>query len=174
MSALIVVETHFGNTRHIADVVALRLESEGLATEVADVAEAPTELDSGIELLVVGAPTHDLGLSTAESRQAAAAHKGRFEPLGVREWIELVVRPEVPPLVAMYDTRTGYPWLPGSAAAAASALLSAKGFPILPARETFRVKGITGPLDAGEDQRAQRWASVIAARLRQQRRARRA
>jgi hypothetical protein len=174
MSALVVVESYFGNTRHIADVVALRLRSEGIDTEVVDVADAPAELDHGIELLVVGAPTHDLGLSTAESRQAASARKGNVEPLGVREWIELVTTPNVPPLVALYDTRTGYPWLPGSAAAAASALLSGKGFPVIPARETFRVQGIAGPLNVGEDQRAERWTSVIAAHLQQQRRTRRA
>lgn len=174
MSALVVVESYFGNTRHIADVVALRLESDGIDTQVVDVADAPAELDEDVDLLVIGAPTHDLSLSTAESRQAAAAHQGKVKPLGVREWIELLARPDVPPLVALYDTRTGYPWLAGSAAAAASVLLSGKGFPIIPARETFRVQSITGPLDAGEDQRAERWTSAVVARLRQQRRTRRA
>ena len=62
MSALVVVETYFGNTRHIADVVANGLRSDGIDTEVVTVQDAPTQLEDGIELLVIGAPTHDLGL----------------------------------------------------------------------------------------------------------------
>ena len=114
MSALVVVETYFGNTRHIADVVANGLRSDGIDTEVVTVEDAPTQLDDGIELLVIGAPTHDLGLSTAESRQAACARQGHIEPMiGVREWMGLVTVPSIPPLVAIFDTRTGYPWLAG-------------------------------------------------------------
>src|SRR6478752_8821322 len=71
MSALVVVATYFGNTRHLADVVANGLRSDGIDTVVVTVEDAPTQLDDGIELLVIGAPTHDLGLSTAESHQAA-------------------------------------------------------------------------------------------------------
>ena len=175
MSALVVVETYFGNTRHIGDVVANGLRSDGITTKVISVEDAPTQLDDGIELLVIGAPTHDLGLSTAESRHAASARKGQVEPtIGVREWMGLVTVPSIPPLVAIFDTRTGYPWLAGSAAAQASAFLSSRGFPVIPARETFRVQGITGPLNVGEDERAERWTSVVAARLHQQRRARHA
>ena len=171
MSALIVVETYFGNTRHIADVVANGLRSDGIDTVVVAVQDAPTQLEDGIELLVIGAPTHDLGLSTAESRQAACARQGHIEPMiGVREWMGLVTVPSNPPLVAIFDTRTGYPWLAGSAAAQASACLSSRGFPVIPARETFRVQGITGPLNVGEDDRAERWTTVVAARLHHQQR----
>ena len=171
MSALVVVETYFGNTRHIADVVANGLRSDGIDTEVVAVQDAPTQLEDGIELLVIGAPTHDLGLSTAESRQAASARKGRIEPMiGVREWMGLVTVPTIPPLVAIFDTRTGYPWLAGSAAAQASACLSSRGFAVIPARETFRVQGVTGPLIVGEDDRAERWTTVVAARLHRQQR----
>jgi hypothetical protein len=97
MSALVVVETYFGNTRHIADVVANRLRSDGIDAEVVNVVEAPTELEDGIELLVIGAPTHDLGLPTAKTRQAAFARSGQVEPgIGAREWVQRVTRPSVP------------------------------------------------------------------------------
>ena len=87
MSALVVVETYFGNTRHIADVVANHLRSDGIDAEVVDVVEAPTELEDGIELLVIGAPTHDLGLplrrpgrplslAAAKSSQASVSENG--------------------------------------------------------------------------------------------------
>ena len=166
MSALVVVETYFGNTRHIADVVADRLRSKGIDTAVVAVDDAPTELEDVIGLLVVGAPTHNLGLSTVESRQTASAQIGQRVPrIGVREWVGQVARPGVPPLVALFDTRTGHPWMAGSAAAQASVLFTDKGFPVIAARETFWVHGITGPLAPGEDERAHRWTNVVAARL---------
>jgi len=49
MSALVVVETYFGNTRHLADVVANGLRSDGIDTVVVTVEDAPTQLDDGIE-----------------------------------------------------------------------------------------------------------------------------
>jgi hypothetical protein len=166
MSVLVVVESYFGNTRHIADVVAERLRADGIHTTVVTVEDAPTLLDDGIQLLVVGAPTHNLGLSTGESRRTASAQVGQPEPrIGVREWAERLAQPSVPPLVALFDTRTGHPWMAGSAAAQASVLFARKGFPVLAARETFWVHGITGPLTAGEDERARRWTNAVAARL---------
>jgi hypothetical protein len=173
MSALVVVETYFGNTRHIADTVADCLRAVGVDTAVVMVEDAPTQLDDDIELLVVGAPTHNLGLSTVESRQTASAQTGQLVPrIGIREWIELVERLSLPPLVALFDTRTGRPWMAGSAAAQASVLLSARGFPVIADRATFWVHGITGPLTPGEDERAHRWTNLVAARLESRRRSR--
>lgn len=175
MSALVVVESYFGNTRHIADVVADCLRSIGIDTKVVTVEDAPTQFDDGLELLVVGAPTHELGLSTAESRRLASARTGQGVPLlGVREWAEQVAKPRVLPLVALFDTRTGHPWTAGSAAAQASVLFSGKSFPVIAARATFWVHGITGPLNLGEDERAQRWTEVVAARLESRRLSQRA
>ena len=77
MSALVVVESYFGNTHHVAEVVAGTIRSHGVPTDVANVEDAPIRLSDEIELLIVGAPTHDLGMSTAESRQAACARTGR-------------------------------------------------------------------------------------------------
>jgi hypothetical protein len=170
MSALVVVETYFGNTRHIADVVAETLRADGTDTDVVSVEDAPTELPAGIDLLVVGAPTHNRGLSTRETRQAACTRNGQVIPsMGVREWVAQVVRPNAPPLVALFDTRTGYPWLAGSAAAQASVLLSDKGFPVMAARATYRVQDIEGPLRIGEDARARHWTNAVSARLERRR-----
>ena len=166
MSALVVVETYFGNTRHIGDVVAHHLRSAGIEISVVAVEEAPTQLDRGIELLVVGAPTHNLGLSTEESRRTASAQIGQPTPrIGVREWAGRVAQPSVPPFVALFATRTGHPWMAGSAAAQASVLFARNGFPVMAARETFWVNGISGPLEPGEDERARRWTNAVVARL---------
>jgi menaquinone-dependent protoporphyrinogen IX oxidase len=61
MPALVIVETHFGNTRHIPNIVADVLRCNGIDTEVVSVEDAPTQVDDDIDLLVIGAPTHDIG-----------------------------------------------------------------------------------------------------------------
>jgi hypothetical protein len=167
MSALIVVESYFGNTRRIAEVIGEVLRTEGLLPQIVDVRDAPIRLPEPLDLLVVGAPTHDLGMSTPESRQAACARQGRPAPaVGVREWIDQLEKPVTPPWVAVYDTRFGYPWLSGSAAAQASVRLSGKGFRVFPARASFRVQDITGPLNPGAEEDARRWIRALADRMR--------
>lgn len=167
MSALIVVESYFGNTRRIAECVGDVLRAEGFEPEIVDSQEAPAQLPEALDLLVVGAPTHDLGLSTPESRHAACARSGQPEPaLGIRDWVEQLVAPAQPPWVAIFDTRFGHPWLPGSAAAQASVMLSSKGFRVLPGRATFRVQGVTGPLERGAEDKARRWIRAIATQVR--------
>jgi hypothetical protein len=166
MSALIVVESYFGNTRRIAEAISEVLRTEGFPPEVVDVQDAPARLPEPLDLLVVGAPTHDMGMSTPESRMAACARDGRQEPaVGIREWIDQLETPTNSPWVAVFDTRFGYPWLSGSAAAQASVKLSSKGFRVFPARATFRVQDITGPLKPGAEEDAQRWIRILAARV---------
>ena len=93
MSALVVYESVYGNTRAVAEAIA-----EGLAPlgevelrpvhEAGDVGEA--------ELLVVGGPTHMHGLTSSFSRRAAvkageedgaAVEPGAAEELGLRQWL---------------------------------------------------------------------------------------
>jgi hypothetical protein len=68
-------------------------------------------------------------------------------------------------VVAVFDTRFGSPWLPGSAAAQASVRLSGKGFRVLPARASFRVQDIAGPLLPGAEEDARRWIRSVVARV---------
>ena len=61
-TALVIVESHFGNTRTIARAVAAGLADAGVRASVLDADRAgapPADLD----LLVLGAPTHNRGLS---------------------------------------------------------------------------------------------------------------
>lgn len=79
-TALVIVESHFGNTRTIARAVAAGLADAGVRASVLDADRAgapPADLD----LLVVGAPTHNRGLPTAGSR-AAARRQGATAPAG--------------------------------------------------------------------------------------------
>ena len=83
MSAPVVEETYFGNSRRVADIVADVLRFNGIDTEVISVENAPSEIQDDIDLLVSGAPTHNVGLSTQETRQAASARVGRVAPARV-------------------------------------------------------------------------------------------
>jgi hypothetical protein len=163
MRVLVVHESMFGNTEAIANAVA-----EGLGTipdievDVARVHDASTDL-AGIDLLVVGGPTHAFSLSR-ESTRADAATKGADEAAtsgpGIREWIEALQRaPGV--AVAAFDTRVRRPRVPGSAARAARKHLRARGFKVVDPPTTFWVDGTTGPLHEGEMTRARHWGADL-------------
>ena len=84
MTALVVFESMFGNTKVIADAVA-----EGLARHLpvrqVEVGAAPTVIGGEVELLVVGGPTHAFGLSRPRlPGSAAAAADKRLRRLGFR------------------------------------------------------------------------------------------
>jgi hypothetical protein len=89
MRALVVFESMFGNTQAIAQAVA-----DGLAirmeVDLLEVGSAPAAVPGGVDLLVVGAPTHAFGMSRPATRQSAAQQapaglvsKGH----GLREWL---------------------------------------------------------------------------------------
>jgi hypothetical protein len=166
---LVVVESFFGNTRSVGEAVSAGVRetlSDPAAVSLVDVAEAPTALGAGLEALVVGAPTHNLGMSTPETRQTATEQLGApAVPHGIREWLTRLEAPPTPPRTALFDTRTMQPWIAGSAAAQASAVLAAKGFPSLIARESFRVQDVAGPLAPRELQRAYAWGVRLAERV---------
>jgi hypothetical protein len=169
MRVLVVVESSFGNTRRVGEAVCAAVNEvlhSAAAVSLVDISDAPTTLPSGLDALVVGAPTHNLGMSTPETREKAASQLGVLASRqGVREWLTQLEAPPTPPRTALFDTRTMSPWIAGSAAAQASALLAAKGFPSGIARESFRVEDVAGPLAPGELQRAYRWGTLFAERL---------
>ena len=59
-NALVVFESMFGNTEAVANAIADGLKEQG-AVRVVEVGEAPDGLPSGVDLLVVGGPTHARG-----------------------------------------------------------------------------------------------------------------
>ena len=162
MRALVVYESMFGNTADVARSVA-----DGLAATfdvtVADVPDLPPVQDT--DLLVVGAPTHAFGLSRPGTRADAAQHgqvRAGAGQTGIREYLARTTALNATP-VAAFDTKVNKAFVPGSAARKALRLLRGLGGrPVLPA-ESFRVTDMTGPLVAGELDRAHRWGRAVAA-----------
>ena len=111
--ALIVVESCFGNTRAVAEAVAAGLIAGGVEAQVVDVAQAPGALPEDLDLLVLGAPTHNRGLPTVATRSKARAQagSGATSP-GISEWLGDA---EVPAAlsVAAFDTVISKGWLSG-------------------------------------------------------------
>jgi hypothetical protein len=161
MRALVVYESMYGNTEQVARAVA-----QGLATcaqvETVEVADAPVPVPDDVELLVVGGPTHALGLSRAGTRKSAAEH-GAAAPsaTGIREWLA-----DLPPVhdvrAAAFDTHARTR-LPGSAAGSARRRLRRLGAVMVAAPASFYVTDTRGPLDDGELDRARRWGAGLTA-----------
>lgn len=162
MKVLVVYESHFGNTRRVAEAIARGLRGRA-QVEVLDIEEAPAIADLDADLLVIGAPTHVLGMSRPDSRREALEQAGLPDTSrrGIREWIE-DADADAPP-VAVYDTRTLESRLPGSAARAANRQLRKRGVTMVSPAQNFLVHGVEGPLAPGEDDRAEAWGRTLAA-----------
>ena len=164
MRALVVYESMFGNTRLVAEAVADGMSS-GVDVEVVEVAAAPTSFDD-VELVVVGGPTHALGMTRQRTRDDArrqgeqSGHEVVSKGIGMREWLEGVRSPGT--AAAAFDTRVGRPWMPGSAARGADKRLRSRGFRSVARPESFWVSGTFGPLIEGEVGRARRWGEQLA------------
>src|SRR5262245_33114586 len=104
-AALIVDESMFGNTRAVSEAIADGLRTRFADVQIATAADAPRYL-AGLDLLVVGAPTHAMGLPRPSTRRAASRDgAGDVAPDGVREWLGAVLAvPAATPAVA-FDTR---------------------------------------------------------------------
>jgi hypothetical protein len=172
MKIVMVVESMFGNTRMLADAVAQGLRD--LDAEVVllrpDEAGPAARLDR-LDLLVLGAPTHALGLSRPSTRADAVSRGADTARAtsGVREW--LAVLADAPSIsdrtpVAVFDTRTSSArhW-PGSASGTLNRMLRARGFTVLD-RTSFYVQGIQGPILEGEVGRARAWGQWLAGSVR--------
>jgi len=156
----------FGNTRLMAEAIAggLARHMEVDLAEVGGVRYPAT----GVDLLVVGGPTHAFGMSRANTRKSAADMM--VGPLvsggiGMREWLEHLGSPAEPTAAAAFDTRINKPRVPGSAAAGAQKRLRKLGFSLPVGPETFFVDATIGPVLAGEYERAHRWGEELGAKI---------
>ena len=163
--ALVVYESFFGNTAHIAEAVAGALRLEGWSARVVNVAHAGDADVDGVDLLVVGAPTHAFSMSRPSTRTEAVDRggSGDYERGGMREWLEELPAASSPdPLAATFDTRASkVRHLPASAARTAGRALRRKGFRVLGKPAGFIVQDVEGPLESRETEHAIAWGRAI-------------
>ena len=163
MNALVVHESMYGNTEEIACAIA-----EGLAehTRVVPVELLTDEILAGVDFLVIGGPTHAHGMSrpaTRTSAQQDGATNANVE-VGVRDRIPSLGRRDI--AAATFDTRIDKPRVvTGAASKGIAKLLHRCGYSVVVAPESFLVAGTTGPLVAGELERARGWGQSLRARL---------
>jgi Flavodoxin len=164
MRALVVFESMFGNTEEVARAVAEGLSSR-MDVSVRAVSEAPDALPEPPVLVVVGGPTHVMGMTRARTRadavrQGAAPATGATT--GLREWLAGLRWAPAGTAGAAFDTRVHAP-VPGSAARGAARGLRRLGVALAAPATTFWVGGTPGPLLDGERERARRWGEDLAA-----------
>jgi Flavodoxin domain len=147
MRAVVVYESMYGNTRLIADAIAVGLRSAFDVT-IVPVSQASPAVLADADLVVVGGPTHAHGMSRPSTRKAAAEAASKpVSPLtvepdalgpGLREWFGSLGR--YPVKAAAFDTRIHGPAaLTGRASKGITRLLHAYGFDVAAEPESFLV-----------------------------------
>jgi flavodoxin len=168
MSALVVYESLYGNTRDVAAAIAEGL-GQRFSVDLTEVGDAGSDLTDA-ELVVVGGPTHIHGMMSERSRQSVIGEAGDDEeesdlvstgPI-LREWLDGLAPGRGVPAAA-FDTRIDKSeWLTGAASKGISKRLRKRGFRVSLDRGSFLVEGTEGPLLDGEVDRAREWARRLA------------
>ena len=146
MHVLVVYGSQFGNTERIARAIGAALEPRH-SVQVVAARDARALPGQGVDLLIVGAPTQMFG-----------------RRLIVRSFLDGLKRQSFGNVAAAaFDTRMGTPTEKNAAASETiAARLQAAGCRLVVPPESFLVAGFTGPLVAGEEEHAKRWASSVA------------
>jgi hypothetical protein len=161
MKSIVVYESWFANTRDVAEAVADELLEHG-EVQLLSVDDPLQSLD-GVDLLVVGAPTHAHGLSSSMTRKSALQQRGSDAEAGtgVRGWLD-----RLPPAdgqrAAAFDTRFRKSiFLTGSAARGIAKRLERRGYELAAPPVSFFVLDTAGPLEDGEIESAREWAKRL-------------
>lgn len=158
MNALVIYESQFGNTAHIAEAIgnALKVAGNVRVIRVAPVGRTDAVLPdaeadlAGVDVLLVGSPT-----------------QGWRPTPAVRDAIRRLPAERLRGMAAAtFDTRFCKPrWLTGSAAVVLARQLTGAGCTLIAPPESFFVDRSEGPLLDGEVERAASWASRLLARV---------
>jgi hypothetical protein len=168
MKSVVVYESIYGNTAHVAEAIAAGLREYGdvvLLPAGEEVRDALTDAD----LLVLGGPTHIHGMSSSLSRRGAlddARKKGTEDALHVEGD---VIRGFLHGIgegdgmrAAAFDTRLDKPRvLTGSAAKGIAKQLRQHDFHLIGEPESFLVEDTAGPVSPGELDRASAWGRSL-------------
>ncbi len=160
MNALVVYESHWGNTSAIARAVAEGLgpEARALTTE-----EASTAAVAGADLIVAGAPVIGFSLASDKMRDNMANDSAKapsppdLAHPSMRTW--LAGLPAGKARSAAFETRIW--WSPRGATGDIERGLRSAGHRPVAKAARFVVEGTYGPLRDGELERARRWGAEL-------------
>ncbi len=158
MKAIVVYESHWGNTAAVARAIA-----EGIGPEAhpLSTAEATGAVLADVDLIVAGAPLLGFSLPTelmvkGLANEKAPAPADTSHP-SMRTW--LAGLPKGTAGAAAFETRIW--WSPGSAAKTALNMLEKAGYRPVAKPQRFIVTGRYGPLKEGELERAKAWGAEL-------------
>jgi hypothetical protein len=168
MRALIVYESMFGNNRSIAEAIAAGLGATA-TVEVMEVGSAPASLPPELDLLVVGGPNHAFGMSRPSTREQAAQETEAplvSRGIGLREWLDVLPASPRPIRFAAFDSRVDKRAIKAidRTAGMIAKRLRKRGLQPIGEVQSFYVEDMTGPLVAGELDRARGWGRELATR----------
>lgn len=146
MRARVVYDTHYGNTRRVADVIAAELGGGASSLAVAELTETSLQ---GVDVLVVGSPINAWRPTARMQSFLAGLTPGSLA--GVR--------------AAAFDTRVTY-FIHGDAAGKISRALQTAGASIVAKPQGFIVAGTEGPLAPGQLDKASAWGAFVGTALR--------
>lgn len=161
MNAIVVYESHWGNTEQVARAVAEGIgpDARALTTD-----EATPQVVADAELVVAGAPVMAFGLPSEAMISNTANDPKAPRPADVshpslRSWLDAL--PTGRARAASFETKLR--WSPGGATGGIESRLRERGFRTVARGEKFYVTSPYGPLRDGELERARAWGRELAA-----------
>ncbi len=167
MRAVVVYESTYGNTRHVAEAIAEGL-GNAATVDVVPVSSAGDVDFSGLDLLVVGAPTHVHDDIRGSGDSAGTVGDDLvLEPgvtvTGIREW--LTSQRGAKGRAATFDTRIeGTTVITEPASQRLADLFSDSQYELVAGPESFLVDD-EARLRPGEEDRARQWGDSLARAL---------
>lgn len=160
MKAIVVYESHWGNTAAVARAIAEGLAhgAQALATD-----EATGSAMDGVDLIVCGAPVIAFSLAGGNARKQIAGDTKAPTPPDIshpllREWLDAL--PHGAGSAAAFETRIW--WSPRGATGTIESKLRKAGYAKVAKGERFIVAGSYGPMKDGELERARAWGDELA------------
>jgi flavodoxin len=170
LRALVVFESLYGNTARVAEEIVAGLVENGVDATVVPIDAVALEEAAGVDLLVVGGPTHAHGMSNAGTRKTAATDTKNVYATptvapGLRTWLDETLPAGDGRPAAAFDTRIHAPLLfTGAASKGVAKRLEHHGYHLVAPPESFLVAK-DNTLDEGEPERARTWAASVAGAL---------
>ena len=160
MRTMVVYDSMYGNTKHIAEAIgkALGLEED---VGILQVGQVKPEQLAGLTLLIVGSPTPRFSPTGATTSLLKSIPANGLEGVKVAAFDTRITEAEIGKvrILAFFVSMFGY------AAKPIADRLQRKGGELAAPPEGFYVGGTEGPLLEGELERAADWAREIAQRI---------